>query len=63
MADTGENRQIRARANAKEAETIRTSVKIISQEHSAARASDAAFGSTGKGSRLRAKTSKKPARL
>jgi hypothetical protein len=50
MADTGENRQITGRANAKEAEKVRASKKIVSEERSAAKASDAAFGASGKGS-------------
>jgi hypothetical protein len=44
MADTGENRQIASRTNAKEVETVRASTKMISQERSTARANDAAFG-------------------
>jgi hypothetical protein len=63
MADTGENRQISARANAKEAETIRASQKVISKERAAAEAGDAAFGSKRKSSLLRAKTGKKLAGL
>jgi hypothetical protein len=51
MADTGENRQIIGRANAKEAETVRASKKMVSEERSTARASNAAFGTTAKGSR------------
>ncbi len=58
MADTGENRQIIGRANAKEAETVRVSKKIISEERSTAKASNAAFGGTGKGSPRRTKKSK-----
>lgn len=53
MADTGENRQITSRANAKEVETVRVSAKIIAQELSAGRANSAAFGRTQRGSRRR----------
>ena len=63
MADTGENRQIGARANAKEAETVRASQKMISQERSTVRADDAAFDGAKNGLRLRANKSKKLARL
>jgi hypothetical protein len=45
MADTGENRQIIGRANAKESETVRASKKIVSEERSTEKAGDAAFGS------------------
>jgi hypothetical protein len=62
MADTGENRQISARANAKEAETVRASQKVISKEHSTEQANDAAFDGTKLGPRLVAKKTKKPAR-
>jgi hypothetical protein len=55
MADTGENRQIRGRANAKEAEKVRASKKMVSEQRSTAKASDAAFGGTEKGSRRRTK--------
>ena len=58
MADTGENRQITGRANAKEAETVRASKEMVSEERSTAKASNAAFGGTGKGSQRRAKGSK-----
>jgi hypothetical protein len=51
MADTGENRQITRRANAKEAEKVRASKKMVSEERSTAKASDAAFVGAGKGSR------------
>lgn len=44
MADTGENRQISARTNAKEAETIRASKKMVCRERSTAKANHAAFG-------------------
>jgi len=57
MADTGENRQIIGRANAKEAETVRASKKMVSEERSTAKASNAAFRVTKKGSRRRAKGS------
>jgi|ERR1039458_5552012 hypothetical protein len=59
MADTGENRQIIGRANAKEAETVRASRKMVSEERSTARASTAAFGGTDKGSRRRTKGSQR----
>ena len=44
MADTGENHQIIARVNAKEAETVRSSKKMIREERSSTKAMDAAFG-------------------
>jgi len=50
MADTGENRQIGARAHAHEAETVREAKKMISEERSTAKTTAAAFGSTEKGS-------------
>jgi riboflavin biosynthesis pyrimidine reductase len=53
MADTGENRQISGRANAKQAETIRTSKEMVSEGRSTAEASNAAF--TNKGPRRRTK--------
>lgn len=40
MADTGENRQIIRRANAKEAEMVRASKKMVSEERSTANASN-----------------------
>ena len=55
MADTGENRQIVGRANAKEAETVRASKRAVSQERSTEKAGNAAFRSTGRGSRLKSK--------
>lgn len=58
MADTGENRQIVARANANEAETVRATQKMISKERSTAKAREAAFAGGGKGSRRQAKLSK-----
>ena len=58
MADTGENRQIIGRTNAKEAETVRASKKMVSAERSTAKASNIAFGE--KGSRRSAKKSKQP---
>jgi hypothetical protein len=58
MADTGENRQIIGRTNAKEAEAIRASKKMVSVERSAAKASNIAFGE--KGSRRSAKKIKEP---
>jgi hypothetical protein len=50
MADTGEKRQISARANAKEAEKVRSSKKMVSEERSTVKARNAAFGGTKKGS-------------
>jgi len=44
MADTGEDRQIVVRANAKEAETVRKSIKMVAEERSTERAADASFG-------------------
>ena len=58
MADTGENRQIIARTNAKEAEKVRESKKLVSEERSTAKASNATFSGAGKGSRRRTKKSK-----
>jgi hypothetical protein len=58
MADTGENRPIIGRANAKEAETVRAEKKMVSEERSTAKASNAAFGGTEQGSRRRTKGSK-----
>jgi hypothetical protein len=49
MADTGENRQIVGRANAKEAETVRASKRAISEERSTAKASNAEFHNAGRG--------------
>ena len=43
MADTGENRQIAVRANAKEAETVRSSKRMMSEEQSAEKATDDSF--------------------
>lgn len=43
MADTGEKRQITRRTNAKEAETVRASKKILSRERSTVKETDAAF--------------------
>jgi hypothetical protein len=57
MADTGENRQIIERSNAKEAETVRASKRVVSEARSTAKASNAAFGATEKGSRRRVKGS------
>ena len=57
MADTGENRQIIGRSNAKEAETVRASKRVVSEARSTAKASNAAFGATEKGSRRRVKGS------
>jgi hypothetical protein len=58
MADTGENRQIVERTNAREAETLRTSRKMVSEERSAEKANGAEFGDR-KGFRERAKVSKR----
>jgi hypothetical protein len=58
MADTGENRQIVGRVNPKEAETLRASKKMISEEQSATKARDAAFDGTQKGSRRPKKSNK-----
>jgi hypothetical protein len=55
MADTGENRPIIGRANAKEAETVRAEKKMVSEQRSTAKASNAAFGCTEQGSRRRTK--------
>lgn len=44
MADTGENRQITVRANAREAETVRAAKKLVSEERSDESANQAAFG-------------------
>lgn len=61
MADTGENRQIIGRANAKEAETVRASKQLMSEERSSEKAGDVAFGRK-KDSARQAKSSKqKPA--
>jgi len=49
MADTGENRQIIGRASAKEAETVRAAKKMLFEERSIAKASNAAFRGSGKG--------------
>jgi hypothetical protein len=43
MADTGENRQIVGRANAKEAQTVRASKRAVSEERSTEKAGNAAF--------------------
>jgi hypothetical protein len=43
MADTGENRQITGRANAKQAETVRASSKMVSQELSSGKTNNTAF--------------------
>ena len=59
MADTGEKRQRVGWANAKEAETVRASKRMVSEERSTAKASNAAFGGAGKGSRRGAKGSRR----
>jgi hypothetical protein len=51
MADTGENRQIVGRANAKETETVRASKRAVSEERSTEKAGNAAFRNTAKASR------------
>jgi hypothetical protein len=51
MADTGENRQITGRANAKEEEAVRASKKRVSEERSTENAGDVAFGGAKNGSR------------
>jgi hypothetical protein len=57
MAYTGERRPRIGWANAKEAETVRESKKMVSEEQSTAKASNAAFGAAEKSSRRRAKGS------
>ena len=52
MADTGENRQIIGRANAKEAETVRASKRMMSKERSTENAGDVAFSSKKNSGRL-----------
>ena len=44
MADTGENRQISSRANAKSAETVRRAKQSLSTERATVKKADAAFG-------------------
>lgn len=58
MADTGENRPIIGRANAKEAETVRAEKKMVSAGRSTAKASNAAYGGTKQGSGRRTKGSR-----
>jgi hypothetical protein len=60
MADTGENRQIVGRASAKEAETVRTTKMVVSEERSTAKTSDAAFHNSGKGSQRKSKGNQQP---
>ena len=48
MADTGENRQIIGRANAKEAETVRVSKRFVTEERSRRKTGNAAFPNVGK---------------
>jgi hypothetical protein len=55
MADTGENRQIVGRANAKEAETVRASKQAVSEERSTEKAGNAAFRNAGKASQHKGK--------
>jgi hypothetical protein len=57
MADTGENRQIIGRATAKEAETVRASKQLMSEERATEKAGDIAFGRK-KDSAKQAKSSK-----
>lgn len=59
MADTGENRQIVGRVNAKEAETVRKSQKVIQKERSTAKATNAAFIVVDKRAQGRSKKTKK----
>jgi hypothetical protein len=56
MADTGENRQIVGRANAKEAETVRTSKRMVSAERSTEKTGNATFHSERMGSPRKSKT-------
>jgi hypothetical protein len=44
MADTGENRQITGRSNAREAAMVRTSKQMLAKERSTEREGTAAFG-------------------
>ena len=60
MADTGERRQIVGRANAKEAEKVRASKKMVSEEHATENANHVAFGLAARGSRRRAASGTKP---
>ena len=55
MADTGENRQIVGRANAKEAETVRASKRIVSEERSTEKAGNAGFRNARTASQHKAK--------
>ena len=55
MADTGENRQIIGRANAKEAETVRVSKRFVSEERSKKKIGNAAFRNVGKDSQHKSK--------
>ena len=55
MADTGENRQIVGRANAKEAETVRAAKRAVSEERSTEKADNAAFRKGGKVSQRKSK--------
>ena len=57
MADTGERRQISGRAKANEAETIRSSRKLIATEQSRTDTNNAAF-STGANDRRASKGNK-----
>jgi hypothetical protein len=50
MADTGENRQILGRANAKQAETVRASSKMVSQKLSSGTTNNTAFAGSKDGS-------------
>lgn len=55
MADTGENRQIVGRANAKEAETVRVSKRAVSAERSTEKAGNAAFRKAAEASQHKGK--------
>ncbi|MGA2373805.1 MAG: hypothetical protein ABSG11_24385 [Candidatus Korobacteraceae bacterium] len=55
MADTGENRQTVGRATAKEAETVRAAKKVVSEERSTAKISNAVFHNSAKGSQRKSK--------
>ncbi len=58
MADTGEKRQIVVRANANEAEKVRESKKLISEERAKEKVSDAVFAGNAKRSGPRSNLSK-----
>ena len=50
MADTGENRQITGRANAKQTEAVRASSEMVSQDLSSGKANNNAFAGSKDGS-------------